>query len=439
MMFRAAEDDEGLPLRRLALVLLVALALRAGLGLWLPADAAFIQALPDQVEYLQLADSVLKGDGFVLVDERYPTPQTLLAQRMPGYPLFVAACGGSVRAVRIAQALIEASTVLAVFLLARRWLRVRWSLLAAALVALHPFLIYFSNLVLSETLYTALLAWGMLGLARPGARGRLWWLGMLALLLGVYIRPSGAGLAIVLGLVSTFLPNRHPFAVHSRWPLPVGLTTLLLLLLTLLPWLTRNRLVLEEWVWLTTNNGITLYDGWHIVNTTGGSDQSFIARMPQLGLMNEVERDSYLKQKTLETVREWPARTVLLAVKKAGRTWSPIPLSQGDQPLYLLAGLLCCVPLFVLAAAGLFGSEMPRAARALLLAPAAYLTLVHMLSVGSLRYRLPADPALAILAAAGVAAVAGAFAMWRQKRAAADDEVAGTSAPGRGFEVIQDE
>src|SRR5687768_6003679 len=144
MMFRAAEDDEGLPLRRLALVLLVALALRAGLGLWLPADAAFIQALPDQVEYLQLADSVLKGDGFVLVDERYPTPQTLLAQRMPGYPLFVAACGGSVRAVRIAQALIEASTVLAVFLLARRWLRVRWSLLAAALVALHPFLIYFS-------------------------------------------------------------------------------------------------------------------------------------------------------------------------------------------------------------------------------------------------------------------------------------------------------
>ena len=36
-----------------------------------------------------------------------------------------------------------------------------------------------------------------------------------------------------------------------------------------------------------------------------------------------------------------------------------------------------------------------------MLVPAIYLTIVHALSVGSLRYRLPADPALALLAAAG--------------------------------------
>lgn len=438
-MFRAADDRERFPAVWLALVLLVALTLRVGLGIWLPADQSFIEELPDQAEYREIADSVLAGNGFVVVDERYPTPQTLLAQRMPGYPLFLAACGGSVRVARVAQGLIDTSTVLATFLLARRWLNARASLVAALFVALSPFLAYFSNLLLSETLYTALLAWGMLGLARPGTRGKLWWLGMAALVAAVYIRPSGAGLAVVMGIASVFLPGRHPFAVHSRWPLPVGLTTLLMVLAALAPWAVRNRLVLGEWVWTTTNNGITLYDGWQIDNTTGGSDQSFVSRMSQLGLMNEVERDSYLRGKAVQAVREWPGRAVLLALKKAGRTWSPVPLSQGGQRAYLLAGLIYSVPLFALALAGVLFSDLRTSVKAFLLAPAVYLTFLHMLSVGSIRYRLPADPALAILAAAGIVALTSGFVSWWQQRVAADDESSDARRRGRGFEVIQPE
>jgi hypothetical protein len=40
-----------------------------------------------------------------------------------------------------------------------------------------------------------------------------------------------------------------------------------------------------------------------------------------------------------------------------------------------------------------------------LLLPALYFTAVHALSVGSLRYRVPAEPPLAVLAAAGAARV----------------------------------
>src|SRR5687768_18082744 len=40
-----------------------------------------------------------------------------------GYPVFVAVLGGSVRAVRVAQALLDTSTALAVYLLALRFLR----------------------------------------------------------------------------------------------------------------------------------------------------------------------------------------------------------------------------------------------------------------------------------------------------------------------------
>ena len=435
-MFRPAEDQQREPLLPLALVLGVALGVRLAVGFFLPADQAFIEQLPDQAEYLQIAKSVLAGNGFVIVDDRYPTPQTLLAQRMPGYPLLLAVCAGATEIARVLQGFIDTSTVLAAFLLARRWLSSRASLLAAALVALNPFLVYFSNLLLSETVYTALVAWGMVGLARPGSRGRCWWLGMAALVLGVYVRPSGAGLAIVLAVISVFIPGRHPFAVHSRWPLPVGMTTLLMLLVALLPWAVRNRLVLGEWVWLTTNHGVTLYDGWHIDNTTGGSDQSFITQMPQLGLMTETERDAYLKQKAFAVFREQPGRAILLAFKKMGRTWSPIPLSQGDRPIYLLAGLVYSLPVFALALAGLLATELPRHAKAFLLAPAAYLTLVHVASVGSLRYRLPAEPALAILAAASLAAALSSISYWRARRIANLQEDGGSNPPGRGFEVI---
>ena len=63
--------------------------------------------------------------------------------------------------VRLAQALLDTSTVLAIYLLARRFREERGALVAAAIVAVNPFLIYFSGLVLSETLFTAMLAWGL--------------------------------------------------------------------------------------------------------------------------------------------------------------------------------------------------------------------------------------------------------------------------------------
>jgi hypothetical protein len=44
-----------------------------------------------------------------------------------------------------------------------------------------------------------------------------------------------------------------------------------------------------------------------------------------------------------------------------------------------------------------------RAAKAYLLAPAAYFTVVHAVSVGSIRYRVPADVPMAILAGIGAA------------------------------------
>ena len=78
--------------------MLVALAIRAGWGLSRPADDASLQLLPDQREYLELARSLLRGEGLAFVDPRFgETGQLVRAFRMPGYPAFLAMCGGDVR------------------------------------------------------------------------------------------------------------------------------------------------------------------------------------------------------------------------------------------------------------------------------------------------------------------------------------------------------
>jgi hypothetical protein len=57
----------------------------------------------------------------------------------------------------------------------------------------------------------------------------------------------------------------------------------------------------------------------------------------------------------------------------------------------------------VLVLIGLIRGRLSGRVKLFLLAPAAYFTVVHMLTVGSLRYRVPAEPPLAVLIA-GLAA-----------------------------------
>jgi len=60
------------------------------------------------------------------------------------------------------------------------------------------------------------------------------------------------------------------------------------------------------------------------------------------------------------------------------------------------------IPLLTLSVVGLWASRLSRATRLFLLCPMLYFTMIHAVSVGSLRYRVPVEPLLAVLAAAGV-------------------------------------
>jgi hypothetical protein len=381
-------------------VLLVAASLRLGWGLSRPATDRAIDALPDQREYLSIAQNMLAGRGIQFFDPRFG--QSVHAYRMPGYPLLIALCGGSVRAVRVLQALLDTSTVLAVFLLSKRFLNdgadsFPASLFAAALIAINPFLIYFSGLILSETLFTAMLVWGMLLLIGPtdddrGWPGVSWFCGALLLVLSIYARPSALALPVILAAAGAMALGRR------GW---MGLVLVFVLTwVALLPWAARNARpdVLGRWIWGTTNSGITAYDGWN-PHASGASDQTFVREMPELRTMSEVQRSDYLGRLARQFVVAHPGRAIELVAIKLLRIWSPMPLSeQFGSAAYRWLALGYAVPFDLLVLAGLIRGKLGRPAKVFLLIPAIYLTAVHTASVGSLRYLLPAVGPMAVLA-----------------------------------------
>ncbi|MBC8105665.1 MAG: glycosyltransferase family 39 protein [Anaerolineae bacterium] len=373
--------------RVLSAILFAALLIRLG---WVLSrdhrDEVALANLPDQREYLTLGRNLLDGRGLVMRDDRLGVD--VHAFRAPGYPIAVALCGGNILTIRIAQALLDTSTILAVYLLARKFLPPAACVFASVLVAFNPYLIYFSSLILSETLFIALLAWGMYFLT-----SRNWWIGSLILALSVLVRPSAMLLPMVLSMI--IVPT-------SRDRIMRPFVSSALVLLVLFPWAYRNHRVIDRWVWTTSNGGITMYDGFH-ADATGASDQRFmISKITELqALPNEVDRSDHLTHQALEFIKANPGRSVVLALKKISRTWSPIPLSAeygGNVRIVILAAIYT-IPLFALTIVGLCRSNLSTPAKVFLLLPAIYFTAIHAFSVGSLRYRLPADVPMAVVAA----------------------------------------
>jgi hypothetical protein len=147
------------------------------------------------------------------------------------------------------------------------------------------------------------------------------------------------------------------------------------------------------------------WDGLH-PDAKGDSDQAFVKQMTELGQMSEIEQDDYLARLSRQSLFGGPWRAVRLGVVKTARTWSPVPLSsEYARPLYQVVGLIFALPFYGLLLAGLRRANLSRKVKVMLLTPAVYFTFVHALTVGSLRYRVPVEPLLAVIGASSVSAV----------------------------------
>lgn len=144
-----------------------------------------------------------------------------------------------------------------------------------------------------------------------------------------------------------------------------------------------------------------MYDGLS-PTATGESDMRFFDRDNLMAEKTEWDVDQHYKDAAWQFVKANPGRAVELTLIKLWRYWKPWPNAAqfgGAGPALLVAVFF--VPVFVLAIRGFWLTRARPWAWLLTLGPILYFAAIHAVFVGSLRYRLPAEYPLCVLAAAG--------------------------------------
>ncbi len=352
----------------------------------------------DPDNYLPLAQSLASGEGFSLKGH-------LTAYRPPLYPLLlaplVATLGDQVSwGIAGLHLLLGTGTVL---LTARAVRKLGFSetraFVAGLIVAGDPTLVWLSQSVMTETLAAFLVAASLAAFTRSGRMG---------LILGGLCRPSllvGAGFCCVV--VALLGPGSRPRRLVDS--LILGGTVVLVML----PWAVRNRIVFGEMVWTTTHGGYTLALANNPVyyrdvlnapkeSVWTGQDQWYwwdsVNR--ETAGMPEPEADRYMKAKVIRLALERPGDFLRASIARLERFWSIAPAAAVyPWPVRLISALFT-VPVWIGLLAGLWRRRIwtwPAIAAPLQILG---LTAVHTLYWTDMRMRSPIIPAIAIVVAA---------------------------------------
>jgi hypothetical protein len=268
------------------------------------------------------------------------------------------------------------------------------ALLAAAAAACYPPLIFFAVVGLSETLFVTMLLAAYLCWYR-----NQFTMAAVFAVASILTRPIFDLMAPVMIIV-------FALAVHR---LTVMQTVARLFVyaivycVMMLPWWFNNYSVFGSFVRLAPNLGWVLYAGNNPLNKSGGGNMGVDYDLSAFaGIADPVARDRALREAALDYIKNDPVNFVKMAGLKFVRMWRLWPAHESYANFkVIVVSVLSFLPVLLLAGVGLFAAR----ARLLRLSPvllfALGLTAMNMVLVGTIRYRLPVEPFLLMLAGLG--------------------------------------
>jgi 4-amino-4-deoxy-L-arabinose transferase-like glycosyltransferase len=328
----------------------------------------------------------------------------------PVYPYFLAfiyGLSGTFEAARWTQAAFGALLVPAVGLAGARAFSVRTGQWAAAVAALYPEIVWFSAHFWSETVFMVLLWWGIErllaadtsdGPGRAVAAGVFWGIAILTRETILYFLP----------LAALWLVTRGGRAARVR-----AAAFLAVSLLVVAPWTYRNWLAFHAFVPVSTAGGQNLFQGNALIDrdTTYEMVDAVQGRVAQyhyamrMGLQAIRDRQPWW---IFEKLRDemplfWEADSLVLVHIKRGAYGPVAPALAVGVALIVLTPYLLVLALSVLGATRLTWSRPT----VLLVSFLAYYNLLHVVTHGFARYRLPVMPVMFLIAGIG-------WAAWRE-------------------------
>jgi 4-amino-4-deoxy-L-arabinose transferase-like glycosyltransferase len=266
------------------------------------------------------------------------------------------------------------------------------ALLAALMMSLYPMSIVYSVLGLTECLFTTLLLGGFLALYKNKPT-----LASALLILSILTRPA-------LDLFAPALIFLHALIVRRRG-IKRSLSHLavygILYALMMSPWWYHNYEKYGQFVRLNLGFGSVLYAGNNPLNKSGGAVAGRDYELGSFeGIEDPIKKERALKEAAIKYIRENPLEFIKLGFVKFGRFWSVLPYTQKvSKNRSAFIATLAILPLIILALITIITKRDKFVVLIPLLGWIIYLTLVHMVTAGSVRYRYPLEPFLIILGA----------------------------------------
>jgi len=354
--------------------------------------------------------SVLLGDAVAYREvgkSLWATGQMNALYFMPLYPALVAVFGPGWPQLLIDIALSTVLVWLIYELTDAIFASKRAAILAGAVAAVYPYFIFYSIVGLTETLFMVLLLAAYLCWYRNAYIAA-----SVFSVLGILTRPVLDPLAPLLLLYFAIAIRGLSFKAAAKYlAIYAGIYCLLMA-----PWWLHNYKAYQTFVRLNLGSGVALLSGNSPSNQTGGIDNNLEATMAPFGeIADPVARDKAMQRAALNYIKEDPGRFLIQAAKRFQRFWSPWPQTEEySRPLYKLISFCSFIPVLLLALVFvvLYGrTYFLRIAPLLLFI--VYLNSLHLVFPASLRYRLPVEPFLIILAAAGAVHLVD---RWSQKK-----------------------
>ena len=354
--------------------------------------------------------SVLLGDAVAYREvgkSLWATGQMNALYFMPLYPALVAVFGPGWPQLLIDIALSTVLVWLIYELTDAIFASKRAAILAGAVAAVYPYFIFYSIVGLTETLFMVLLLSAYLCWYRNAYIAA-----SVFSVLGILTRPVLDPLAPLLLLYFAIAIRGLSIKAAAKYlAIYVGIYCVLMA-----PWWLHNYKAYQTFVRLNLGSGVALLSGNSPSNQSGGIDNNLNATMaPFAEIADPVARDKAMQRAALNYIKEDPGRFLIQAAKRFQRFWSPWPQTEEySRPLYKLISFCSFIPVLLLALVFvvLYGrTYFLRIAPLLLFI--VYLNSLHLVFPASLRYRLPVEPFLIILAAAGAVHLVD---RWSQKK-----------------------
>ena len=395
-----------------AVLFLIALALRVG---WVLAVDRKGFALNDALMYHSAAENLSRGDGYV------PFTGGPTARWPPGFTTVLGALyrlfGVHPIAGELFNAIVGAATVVLLMLIAERVVDRATAIVAGAMLALLPGPILWTDVLVSETLYTALFVVAILVLV--SAQPTWQWLLAFGAVVGVSVLVRGEALTWLVLPVAMWW-RLVPWRQLARVVLVAGATAGLVMV----PWTIRNAVVMEAFVPVATNASETLWSG-HNPAATGAQvyppeqyDDQFDQTLPALELARaKALRNDAVEYMVRHPVRELELIPLKLVALNRGDSYAldwvnapgvgePPPLSPMQvERIGVLADLGYYGLLTLTAVGGVVLGQLLWRSRIGRIAATSFVTalvLYGFVYYGNYRYRLPYEPLMVLISAAFV-------------------------------------